>query len=95
MKYKMNISGKIIRFLQKGIWPLVMVAVSPVPRCADTTGDVDRSRAGETLLKHEVGMMEEWVYPYATVDANWLPIVNISAMGRAFGVRPAAIRQFR
>ena len=91
----MNIYGKIIRFLQKGIWPLIMVVVSPVPRCADTTGDVDRSRAGEMLLKHEVWMMEEFVYPYATVDVRWLPIVNISAMGRAFRVRPAAIRQFR
>ena len=39
--------------------------------------------------------MEEWIYPYATVEAYWLPVVNLSAMGRAFGVRPAAIRQFR
>ena len=87
----MNIYDKIIRFLQKGIWPLIMVVVSPVPRYADTTGDVDRSRAGEMLLKHEVWMMEEFVYPYATVDVRWLPVVNISAIGRAFQVRPAGV----
>ena len=90
-----NIIYRTRRFVFKAAWPLLIVALSTAPRCADATGTVDRSRAGERLLRHEVGMMEEWVYPYATVEAYWLPVVNVSAMGRAFGVRPSAIRQFR
>ena len=91
----MNIIYRTRRFVFKAAWPLLIVALSTAPRCADATGTIDRSRAGERLLQHEVGMMEEWVYPYATVEAYWLPVVNVSAMGRAFGVRPSAIRQFR
>ena len=74
---------------------LVAAVVAAGAGWADKIGDVDCRRAGETLLQHEVQMMEEYVYPYATVDARWLPIVTISAMGRAFHVRPAAIRRFR
>lgn len=91
----MHLICSIRRFVHKGLWPLIVVVVSSAPRCVDATGKVDRSRAGEMLLGHEIDMMEEWVYPFATVEASWLPVVNISAMGRAFGVRPATIRRFR
>lgn len=92
---KMRILGKTIYFLGQGILLLPIALISLVPNFADSREGVDRSRAGEVLLRHEVEMMEEFVYPYATVDVRWLPVVNISAIGRAFHVRPAAIRQFR
>ena len=87
--------GKISQVWRSGRWLLVAAVVAAGAGWADKIEDVDRRRAGETLLQHEVQMMEEYVYPYATVDARWLPTVTISAMGRAFHVRPAAIRRFR
>jgi len=92
---RMNIICRIKRFVHKGSVPPIAVILLLAPHCVDASGKIDHSRAGEMLLRHEIGMMEEWVYPYATVEAYWLPVVNISAMGRAFGVRPAAIRKFR
>ncbi|MCH2661105.1 hypothetical protein MK163_11715, partial [bacterium] len=87
--------GKISQVWRSGRWLLVAAVVAAGAGWADKIGVVDRRRAGETLLQHEVRMMEEYGYPYATVDARWLPTVTISAMGRAFHVRPAAIRRFR
>lgn len=91
----MEAIGKISQFLRGSLWLLVTTVIAAGPDSTDKIGNVDRSRIGETLLRHEVRMMEECVYPYATVDARWLPTVTISAMGRVFHVRPAAIRRFR
>ena len=91
----MEAIGKISKFLRGSLWLLVATVITAGPDSIDKIGNVDRSRIGETLLRHEVRMMEECVYPYATVDARWLPTVTISAMGRVFHVRPAAIRRFR
>ena len=87
--------GKTSQFMRSVLCLLVAAVVASGSVWADKARDVDRSRAGQLLLRHEVRMMEEYVYPYATVDARWLPTVTISAMGRAFHVRPAAIRRFR
>ena len=87
--------GKTSQFMSSVICLLVAAVVASGSGWADKARDVDRSRDGQLLLRHEVRMMEEYVYPYATVEARWLPIANISAMGRAFHVRPAAIRRFR
>ncbi len=56
---------------------------------------VDRSRAGERLLVHEMAQMDACIEPMHTVSVSELPIVHISAIGRAFGVPPASLRQFR
>ncbi|MEE3257752.1 MAG: hypothetical protein VX293_00945 [Candidatus Latescibacterota bacterium] len=87
--------GKTSQCMRSVLCLLVAAVAAAGSSWADKVRDVDRSRAGEMLLRHEVRMMEEYVYPYATVEARWLPLANISAMGRAFHVRPAAIRRFR
>ena len=56
---------------------------------------IDRSRAGERLLVHEMMQMETCVEPMRTILVDQLPIVDVSAIGRAFGVPPARLRQFR
>ena len=64
--------------------------------CADVWGDgIDRSRAGERLLVHEMMQMETCVEPMRTILVDQLPIVDVSAIGRAFGIPPARLRQFR
>jgi len=56
---------------------------------------IDRSRAGERLLVHEMMQMETCVEPMRTILVDQLAIVDVSAIGRAFGVPPARLRQFR
>lgn len=56
---------------------------------------MDRSRAGQRLLVHEMMQMETCVEPLRTISVDELPVVDVSAIGRAFGVPPAAVRQFR
>jgi len=56
---------------------------------------IDRSRAGEKLLAHEAALLNECVKALETVGAERLSIVEISAIGRVFGVPPAAVRKFR
>ena len=56
---------------------------------------IDRSRAGEQLLVHEMMQMETCVEPMRTILVDQLTIVDVSAIGRAFGVPPARLRQFR
>jgi len=64
--------------------------------CAAVWNDsVDRTRAGERLLAHEMMQMETCVEPMRTVPVDRLRIVDVSAIGRAFGVPPARLRQFR
>jgi len=64
--------------------------------CAAVWNDsVDRKCAGERLLAHEMMQMETCVEPMRTVSVDRLRIVDVSAIGRAFGVPPARLRQFR
>lgn len=64
--------------------------------CAAVWNDsVDRTRAGERLLPHEMMQMETCVEPMRTVSVDRLRIVDVSAIGRAFGIPPAKLRQFR
>lgn len=73
-----------------------IAALFTVTVCADVWGDgIDRSRAGERLLVHEMMQMETCVEPMRTILVDQLPIVDVSAIGRAFGVPPARLRQFR
>ncbi len=56
---------------------------------------LDRSRAGERLLAHEAVLLDECAKPLETVIVESLSVVEISAIGRVFGVPPAAVRKFR
>ena len=73
-----------------------IAALFTVTVYAAVWGDgIDRSRAGERLLVHEMMQMETCVEPMRTILVDQLPIVDVSAIGRAFGVPPARLRQFR
>ena len=73
-----------------------IAALFTVTVCTAVWGDrIDRSRAGERLLVHEMMQMETCVEPMRTILVDQLPIVDVSAIGRAFGVPPARLRQFR
>ena len=73
-----------------------IAALFTVAVYAAVWGDgIDRSRAGERLLVHEMMQMETCVEPMRTILVDQLPIVDVSAIGRAFGVPPARLRQFR
>ena len=73
-----------------------IAALFTVTVCPAVWGDgIDRSRAGERLLVHEMMQMETCVEPMRTILVDQLPIVDVSAIGRAFGVPPARLRQFR
>ena len=73
-----------------------IAALFTVTVCTVVWGDgIDRSRAGERLLVHEMMQMETCVEPMRTILVDQLAIVDVSAIGRAFGVPPARLRHFR
>jgi hypothetical protein len=59
------------------------------------TVGIDRSRAGEKLLEREALLLNECARPLETVVVERLSTVEISAIGRVFGIPPAAVRKFR
>lgn len=57
--------------------------------------EADRSRAGQIVDRYELEMMRGKVPIFTTVAIAGMEPVQVSAMGRIFEVRPAAIKRFR